>query len=156
MRGTFGRKLDELADKIGRGILSGSVEVDQVYAHYQHDPSRHLHHPDGGGPNYLAGPLFEKSDERTEKLAERLITPEGSEIKEAMQDAMEDLSQDVYQRAPWEFGDLRASGHPVVKDDGETIYDRAPLAHRLSTQEIRDKNRLSRLFWPDRYAYDDH
>jgi hypothetical protein len=150
VKGTFGARVDELKEKVGRGKLTGSVEVDQVYAQYQHE-GYDLHHPDGGKPSYLRDPLFEKSDKRMQKLADNLITEEGSNIKDAMADAMEDLSNDVYEQAPWEFGDLRASGHPMVKDDDETIYDRAPRVHRLSEDELREKSRTSRIFWPDRY-----
>lgn len=156
MRGTFGDRLDELSRKVGRGHLKGSCEVNQVYAHYQHDPMNHLHHPDGGGPNYLSGPLFEKSDERMQKLADDLLTEDGSRLEEGMAESMETLSDDVYERAPWEFGDLRASGHPQVESEGETIYDRAPHVHRLSEEELREKQKTSRLFWPDRYKYDRH
>lgn len=153
MRGTFGEGIDRLSDAVGKGRLKGSVEVDQVYAHYQHDPMNHLHHPDGGGPNYLTNPLFQKSDSRMQKLADDLITEDGSRLESGMAEAMEELSDDVYERAPWEFGDLRASGHPQVESNGDTVYDRAPNVHRLSKEELREKNKLSRLFWPDRYRH---
>lgn len=152
MRGTFGDGLDKIKAAFGRGSLIGTVEVDQVYAHYQHDPNNNLHHPDGGGPNYLADPLFSNSDARMEKMATRMITEQGSEIEDGMIDAMEDLSEDVHERAPWEFGDLRESGHPVVTSDGETIYDRAPHQGRLSAAELKQKAKLSRKYDPDRYT----
>lgn len=82
------------------------------------------------------------------------ITEHGIDISEGLAKAMEDVSQGVYDRAPWEFGDLRASGHPTVEHDGETTYDRPPNVHRLSEQELKDKGHLRELMDPDRYAYD--
>ncbi len=55
--------------------------------------------------------------------------------------AAEHLSGEVARLAPVEFGDLRGSGHPVVTDDGETIYDRPPLVGRLSKEELKAKDK---------------
>jgi hypothetical protein len=54
-------------------------------------------------------------------------------------DSMEHLSGEVERLAPVEFGDLRASGHPSVTDDGHVIYDRAPRQHRLTEAELAAK-----------------
>lgn len=151
MRGTFGNGLARLKEDVGAGRLRGSVEVDQVYAHYQHE-GIDFYHPDGGEPFFLRDPLFAKGPhEYMRKLAENLITEKGSDVEQAMIDNMEDLSDEVYKRAPWEFADLRASGHPVVQSGQKTIYDRPPRAHRLTPEEIKEKHELSELFWPDRY-----
>lgn len=80
------------------------------------------------------------------KLAARAITPEGSELREAAISAAEDLSDDVFELAPLEFGDLKASGHPSVTDDGAVVYDRAPNVGRLSEEELRIKGHLRGMF----------
>lgn len=86
------------------------------------------------------------------RLADKAITEEGSALGDAMAHNMEHLSTEgVYIEAPWEFADLRASGHPTVESDGVLIYDRPPHMHRLSAEEIKIKNKLSRLLDPGRY-----
>lgn len=140
------RLLAETPDRI-----EGGVEVDQVYAHYQHAHPE-FHHPDGGQAFYLSEPLYAKSDRYLERLAEGAITEQGIGLRQAMIDNMEDLSLEVYERAPWEFGDLRASGHPTVTEDGETVYDREPNVHRLDPDELAIKSHLRYLFDPQRYA----
>lgn len=82
----------------------------------------------------------------------RVITPEGSEIREVMKDVAEDLSGKVYDLAPHEFGDLRASGHPSVIDEGAVVYDRAPHVHRLSEEELKAKSHLRALGFGNTYA----
>lgn len=65
---------------------------------------------------------------------------------------MEDLSQQVYDKAPWEFADLRASGHPSVDTDGHRVYDRRPMVGRLSKADLKIKSHLRYLFEPHRYG----
>lgn len=139
------RFLATLPDKV-----KGFVEVDQVYAHYQHEHPE-FHHPDGGEAFYLTTPLFGKVGKFMATLARSAITPRGSDIVDGMMDAMEALSLEVYERAPWEFADLRASGHPYVMADGAIVRDRPPNCHRLSKAELKIKSDLSRLLWPNRY-----
>jgi len=151
MGGDFFDRIDELADAVGRGSLTGKVKVDQVYAHYIHEGvNRHTGAPlvmhEGGQAHFLRDPLFEGSDKRMESLAARAITPEGSELREAMIDGMEDLSDDVFDLAPREFGDLRASGHPTVTDDGAVVYDRPPHVPRLNDDDLRAKHEVRSLF----------
>jgi hypothetical protein len=154
MASSFFDRIDELADAVGHGRLVGKVEVDQVYAHYIHEgvseSGRPLVMHEGGQAHYLRDPLFDGNDKRMEALAVRAITPEGSELREAMSDEMENLSNDVYDLAPREFNDLRASGHPSVTDAGAVIYDRPPLVHRLSEDELKAKSHVRSLFRFDR------
>lgn len=150
MKGTFGAGLDHVKEAVGKGHLVGTVEVDQVYAHYQHEHPE-FHHPDGGKAFYLQDPLFQNADKYMQHCADELITEEGFKLNEAMADNMEKLSDKVYEEAPWEFADLRASGHPKVTSDGDTVYDRAALRPRLTEDELREKQRLSRLLDPHRY-----
>ena len=149
--------MSEFSDNIERLLadtperVTGHVVVDQVYAHYQHEHPE-LHHPDGGGPFYLTEPLFLKADRYLAHIASKAVASHGvNGIVEAMTENMEDLSKEVYDRAPWEFGDLRASGHPIVEKDGEVVYDRAPMVHRLSKEELAIKSHLRYLFDPHRY-----
>ena len=151
MASTFFDRIDHLSDAVGHGDLVGSVKVDQIYAHYIHEGiSHHTGRPlimhEGGEAGYLRNPLYEKSDVRMKKLADATITIDGSHLESAMIEAMEALSEDVYERAPREFGDLRASGHPKVTSAGATIFDRLPHVHRLDESELRAKSRVRSLF----------
>lgn len=141
MASTFFERVDYLSGQVGHGDLVGRVEVDQAYAHYQHEHDE-FEHPRGGQSRYLSQPFFDKTDERMEKLAARTITKDGSDLEGAMADAMEDLSDDVFKLAPVEFADLKASGHPTVKSEGATVYDRPPNVGRLSKDELKAKSRL--------------
>jgi hypothetical protein len=141
MAGTFGARMDELAEMVGDGILRGQVEVDQVYARYQHE-RLDLRHPEGGRAKYLGGPLLENTYRYIQELADSLLT---GQLRGQMVKTMEDLSQKVYDNAPREFNDLRASGHPTVVDDEYKIYDRMPFVHRLTEAELRAKGDLRRL-----------
>lgn len=148
----FSANLDRiLADLPNR--VSGKVEVDQVYAHYQHEHPE-FHHPDGGQAFYLRDPLFAKAEDYLQHLAESAISSHGVNVRQGMIDNMEDLSLEVYHRAPWEFGDLRASGHPTVTEDGVVVYDRAPLCPRLNEEDLKIKEHLRYLIDPHRYDYD--
>lgn len=148
--GTFEEGINFLLDSVDGDHITGKVEVDQVYAHNQHEHPEY-HHPDGGEAFYLTTPLFAKMPDYMDRLARGAITENGSELTQAMIDNVEDLSLEVYKRAPWEFADLRASGHPMVKADGHTVYDRAPLCKRLTVEDLRIKAELSRLLHPERH-----
>lgn len=141
-RGTFGERIQELIEQVGHGHLKGTVEVDQVYAHYQHENPQ-FEHPRGGKAFYLRDPLFANADRYMVKLAEKAITRTGSELKDGMVENMEDLSGRVRDEAPIEFGNLKESGHPKVKSDGVTVYDRPPVSPRLTEAEIRALQRGS-------------
>ena len=138
MAGDFEDRIAELAERVGRGALTGSVEVNQIYAHYQHN-SLDLRHPRGGQPLFLEQPLYDKAREYVQHLADGVL--EG-ELTAAMADNMEDLSGQVAEKAPIEFGNLRQSGHPTVTDEGRTVYDRPPVQRRLTEDELRQLARL--------------
>lgn len=143
MASDFFELIDELQEEVGDGHLTGFVEVDQVYAAYQHN-GLDLRHPEGGQALYLIAPLLERQRSYMQKLAEAVLKGPG-ELKKAMADGMEDLSDQVYELAPREFHDLRASGHPYVKDGDELVYDRQPYVHRLTEEELRAKDDLRRM-----------
>lgn len=153
MRGTFGERTQELERQVGSGRLRGSVEVDQVYAHYQ-NVHPEFHHPDGGEAFFMENSLYLYIEDYMRHLAANAITEEGSGIQDAMIDCMESMSAHIYQRAPWEFSDLRDSTHPTVTSDGETTYDRPPRVARLSSAELAEKGRLQRQLDPHRYDRD--
>lgn len=129
----------ELRERVGHGDCEGSVEVNQVYAHYQHEGVE-LNHPRGGGAKFLEGPLYDHTSRYLQTIADRVLD-EG--VARPMIDAMEHLSDQVLEHSPVEFGDLRDSGHPVVVDGGDVVYDRAPVAHRLSKEELAAKSELT-------------
>jgi hypothetical protein len=130
--------MDELRAMTGsrEGHLTGSVVVDQVYAHYQHE-RLDLHHPRGGQARYLSGPLFEHFHDYLADYARDVLRDGGHE---AMKRSMENLSDEVEITAPREWGDLLKSGHPIVELGGRTIYDRPPKAARLTKGELRLKS----------------
>jgi hypothetical protein len=137
--GTFGARIEELRAHThsGSGLLRGSVTIDQVYAHFQHE-SLDLHHPRGGGPKYLERPLFLHYRRYLTEIARSWLEG-GGEF--AMARCMEDLSDAAEQAAPWEFGDLIHSGHPEVHHGVRLTYDRPPKRHRLTRAELEQKSR---------------
>lgn len=75
------------------------------------------------------------------KIAETVLEDGG---KRAMAEVVEDLAEDggVARYAPLDVGDLRDSGHPMVREGEVTVYDREPRQHRLSEEELKAKARL--------------
>jgi len=100
-----------------------------------------FHHPRGGQALYLQAPLFENKDTYLQRIASGILNDGG---KDAMRESMEDLAEDggVATRAPVEYSDLRDSGHPIVTDGAEVIYDREPRQRRLTEEELKAKYRL--------------
>lgn len=134
----FAERIQELIDRTP-SKLNGTVVVDQAYAQIQHE-AMEFNHPRGGRAKYLGGPLIENYQQYVSNLADSLL---GGQLPAAMIRNMENLStQGVYENAPVEFADLKASGHPIVEADGMKIYDREPMVHRLSEEELRAKARL--------------
>jgi hypothetical protein len=143
--GDFAERINELRSRT-RGDLEGRVVVDQVYAKFQHEDLS-LRHPRGGQARYLSQPLLDNRDDYLERIARTVLEDGGTD---GMRSAMEDLagSGGVMTHAPVLWGDLRRSGHPSVMSDGHTVYDRAPLARRLSEEELDAKARLIPLPGP--------
>lgn len=139
MTDAFRDRMEQLREMVGsrERTLRGSVVVDQVYAHYQHE---HLefHHPRGGRAKFLEAPLMEHFREYLKRYADSLLRDGGHG---AMRDAVEHLSDQVELQAPREWGDLLKSGHPMVELGGTVIYDREPKVHRLTKEELRVKSR---------------
>jgi len=139
---TFDQGLRELSERVGVGDLVGHVEIDQIYAHYQHE-GLDLHHPRGGEAKYLERPLFENRELYFNAIAEECFGENGP--KKGMERAVEMLSDAAELRSPFLWGDLGHSGHPFVEDDGVLVYDRPPKVHRLTEEELREKSRRSPL-----------
>jgi hypothetical protein len=139
---TFDQRMSDLAERVGDGALTGTVEVDQVYARYQHE-GLDLKHPGGGRAKYLEQPLYDRHRDYLQRLADDVLG--AGFLTDAMVDNMESLSLEVYDNAPWEFHDLRASGHPKVTSGGMVLYDRPPNVHRLTGPELRAKSHLRSL-----------
>jgi hypothetical protein len=112
---------------VGRGILRGRVVVDQPYAQDQHE-SVWYRHPRGGQAKYLETPLLAQATGYTQHLAEHVLS---GGLVNAMQDNVEDLAGNQLSRhAPVDTGKLRESGHPIVEDGGQTVFDRPPVQAR--------------------------
>lgn len=141
MAGTFTERIEELRRMTGApDPLTGTLIVDQLYAHYQHE-RLDLKHPRGGMAKFLQRPLMARYPGYLDDYARTVLTDGG---QAAMRRSMDDLSDQVKVLAPVEFGDLRRSGHPHVTQRG-TLYDRPPEVPRLSEAALRAK---SRLLWP--------
>jgi hypothetical protein len=135
---TFSERIGELRRMTGAPEkLHGQVEVNQVYAHYQHE---HLefHHPRGGQARFLQAPLLEHFSRYLGDYARTVLSDGG---QDAMRRSVEHLSDQVETQAPREWGDLRKSGHPEVHQAGRVVYDRPPKVHRLTAEELRVKSR---------------
>lgn len=146
---SFEAALDRLADAVGRERIRGSVVVDQVYARYQHE-GLDFQHPRGGQAKYLEQPLYANVPLYMRDIAARVL-PDGH-VVQAMVDVVEDLSGQVFDKAPIEFLDLRASAHPTVTQGG-IVYDRPPMQARLTEQQLRAKSKLRRIGGGDRYGF---
>jgi hypothetical protein len=138
MAGTFDERITALMEQVGTGDLTGTVEVNQRYSHWQHEGLDFVH-PRGGQALFLSTPLMERFPAYLEAIAKTVLGDGG---KHAMEGAMENLSEAVAVLAPVEFANLRASGHPTVTDNGAVVYDRAPLQHRLTEEELRAERGL--------------
>lgn len=146
----FVDSMDDLIRKMPKQGVAGSVVVDQIYAHYQHE-GLDFKHPDGGEAEYLRRPLYTKHVQYMRRLAKSAVTRDGNDLLDAMKENVEDLSLEVFKRAPLEFGDLKGSGQPMVLWDGKKRYHRPPNVHRLTEIELKDKSKLRYLFDPHRY-----
>jgi hypothetical protein len=140
---SFDERMTVLSELIGEGDLVGRVVVDQVYARYQHE-RLDLHHPRGGGPKYLEGPLYEHAAEYMQFVADEMLS---NGPQKGVERAVDDLagSGGVETHAPFEWGDLSRSGHAMVDSNDQLVYDIPPKQHRLTDAELREKARRTPL-----------
>lgn len=134
MPSTFFDRIAELGRQVPKHSVTAKVEVDQVYAHYQHE-GLDFNHPRGGQAKYLEQPWLAATSETMGRFARALLEPDG--LERAGVEVAEKGSEMVQSHAPVEFNNLRQSGHPTVQVDGVTVYDRPPVVHRLSEAELR-------------------
>ncbi len=132
MAGDFEARITELQDKVGDGALTGKVEVDQLYSHYQHE-GLDLRHPHGGQAKFLETALH--NGDYFARIAETVL--DGG-AKNAMIDAVEKLDHKSAELTPKELTLLARSGHPTVTDAGSVVYDRPPDVPRLSEAELEE------------------
>lgn len=140
-RQDFSGRIQQLLDQVGDYHLRGEVKVNQVYARYQHE-RLDLKHPTGGGAKYLTLAFMGTRNTALQRLANAVLD---GDVRAAMIANVEDVSYAVSELAPFEFGDLGASGHPQVRDQGRYVYNRQPLRARLTHEELRIKSRLRSL-----------
>lgn len=146
---SFSARIQEIRDRVGKGTVEGIVEVNQIYAaaiergYWVSGPlAGHTNHPrHGGETEFLKNSLDDFRDAYIQRLADHALEEHG--LVGAMVDNVEHLSGQVAARAPVELGDLRASAHPTVEDDGAVVYDRAPAVRRLSADELKAKSKLA-------------
>lgn len=138
--GEAGDRLRLLADHIGVGDILGTVEVNQVYAHYQHEGAD-FKHPRGGQAFYLQEPLYESAERYMQAVADVMLDLE-RDLVDAVFDQMQDLVRQVEVRAPVEFSNLRRSGHATVRDKGAIVRDQPPEQDRLSESELKALSKL--------------
>lgn len=138
MTGTFRDRMADLRRQTGApDSLVMSVQVDQVYAHYQHE---HLEfrHPRGGQAKYLEAPLFEHYRDYLEAYSNEVLHDGG---QRALERSAEHLVNQVELHAPREWGDLARSGHPQLRQGERVIFYREPHVHRLTEAELKIKSR---------------
>lgn len=139
MGGDFVQRVTELQEQVGQNDLIGSLERDQVYAHYQEAGVNRfsggpLVYHGGGQARYQESSLYDYSGEFLGVIADEILNGGGTD---AMAAAMEKFDDYSGQRCPKDVEILCNSGHPTVTDDGAVTYDRAPRVARLSEAELR-------------------
>lgn len=118
----------QFEQQFGEGVLEGSVTVNQAYAQNQHETLSFQHTV--GQAKYLEEPLMDNAVSLLSRLAESVITEDGSDIKSQMIDTVEDINKLVEDNAPQDTGELYLSGNPRVTDGGQEIYNRPPFIPR--------------------------
>lgn len=128
MAGTFDRRIRELEDEVGYGLLTAQLRVNQAYAEAQHERLDYRHTV--GQARYLQEPMMAQSGRFMGHLADNAVIPEGSDLFDAMRDVSEWLSRIVENYAPQDTGELYLSGSPRVLDNEVVRYDRPPYIPR--------------------------
>ena len=134
MPGDFAERIDELSKVVGSGQLEGKMEVDQVYAHYQHE-GMDLKHPHGGQAKFLETALHAGADTYLQSIADRVL--DGGAV-DGMVEAVDQLDTRSAQLTPKEATVLARSGHLTVTDQGAVVYDKPPEVPRLSEAELEE------------------
>lgn len=138
MAGDFGERMRALIEQVGPGEVVVTDTVDQVYAKYQ-ELRDDLHHPGGGQAHAMQGAVYQQVPQIMQLWADGLLTERGCELDKAGERISELIARRYHETAPFEFGDLAGSTHPVVTNNGRVVYERPPGVHRLSKDELREK-----------------
>lgn len=149
MPGTFDERMAALEAVTPKSSVRASCEVDQIYAHYQHEDLSYnrqgevtgtLQYRNGGGAKYLERPWLGATEHNMKRWADGLLREHG--LFDASTEIADEGVRMVEENAPVEFGDLRESGHAMVAVDGVKRYDVPPRVPRLSELELREKGHL--------------
>ena len=141
---TFFARTEELKDRVGSGVMHFETVVNQLYAYNMevggwdnllgYLGQRSLHPLHGGMVGALGYSLSEMADHLWSDCADLLLLPDG--LFSAFVSGAEELCAAYSLNAPVEWGNLRLSGHPSVEDNSVVVYDRPPIAPRLSRAEL--------------------
>lgn len=140
----FSERMAHLVREVGAGKLTARCSTDQVYARYQEVRDDLVLHG-GGQHHFQRDALYDNEAEIMQTWADGLLTADGSDLKSATIECAEKIAAGVYEKAPFEFGDLKGSPSPSAEDNGAEYYHRAPAVHRLTEDELRAKGDLRRL-----------
>lgn len=151
MASTFFDRIAELRRRIPDKSVKATVKVDQIYAHYQHE-GLDFEHPAGGQAKYLEQPWMGHATDFQRRFAKDLLSPEG--VESAARGIALDGVTMVYEHAPLEFGDLKASGHATVEVDGVVKFDQPPAVGRLGKEDLKEKSKLHDLGLGNHYRGD--
>lgn len=131
-QGTFDGRMAELAQRVGSGRLSGSVERDQAYAQFQHEDMSLVH--ENGQAKYQETALLAGHEGYLRTLAGAVLD---GDLEQTMAEVMERLDGDSAALTPKDTTILARSGHPRVRSGGQVVFERAPEVPRLSEEELR-------------------
>jgi len=141
MTKTFSEGISELKRIVGDGELTGTITVNQVYAHWIDDgmssrgkPSFAFNHPRGGQAMFLSGPVKYRRGEVIQRWANSVLT--GRLVPETI-DILFTFRDDVFLHAPREFDILRNSTELRLRDNDVPAFMLPPLIPRLSEAEIK-------------------
>lgn len=132
--GSFDERIKYLEEVVGEGNITSGVDVDQPYAQDQHEtPYRHRI----GQMKYLGEPLLANAGELMGIIAHNVLTEDGSNLADGMQQVADRMAGFVEDNAPKDTGRLRESASPYVMDGLLETYRRPAIAPREEDQAPR-------------------
>lgn len=132
--GTFGERIRKLEADVGDGEITAGIVVHQPYAADVH-VDRQDKHPRGGRSHYVEDPFFHDLTDNLRKIAREVVTQEGSNLENAMQDIAESFDRSLKANAPWETNTLRESGNVYVKQKGVITWQKHQRTRYKSEKE---------------------
>lgn len=141
---TFDVRMKQLQAEIGFGTLRGVIEVDQIYAHYQHEDLT-LEHKYGGQGKFLSTALLARMDGTFRTLADSVLEGRLTSTMIAVTEEVAEAAKVITPilPAPGVAGILRKSYHVTVTDDGVTVYDKPPEVPRLLQKTITTLHKVA-------------